>query len=47
MLRHWYFVSIVACPICGGEKVTRERRYGRKPKKDTREYIEAWDGCGV
>jgi hypothetical protein len=42
MRRHWYFVSIWTCVICGRTRVTRERRYGSKPKTwaRTHEYIE-------
>ncbi len=45
MKRHWYFISVFYCPLCGREREYRERRYGRKPKTTTRKFIQDWDGC--
>ena len=49
MRKHWYYITIIACPVCGREKVYRERRYGRKPKKDWKcyDYLEQWDYCNA
>lgn len=45
--RHWYFITIEECPVCGGGHTYRERRYGRKPKSPARRYewIQAYDWC--
>lgn len=32
MKRHWYFISVWECVLCGATRIYRERRYGRKPR---------------
>jgi hypothetical protein len=44
--RHWYFVSVFYCPLCGRTTEYDERRYGRRPPDEPRsKVIEAWCGC--
>jgi len=40
--RHWYFIYIDTCVLCGHEYHDRERRYTRRPRKwaDRHEYSE-------
>jgi len=47
--KHWYKITVIACPVCGSETVYRERVYGRKPKKywSCHEYLEHWDYCNA
>ncbi|HZL17757.1 MAG TPA: hypothetical protein VFG23_08430 [Polyangia bacterium] len=51
-LRHagkgcWYFTTTVACPVCAGGFVERERRYTPKPDDPAEryEYLEIYDWC--
>lgn len=39
---HWYKTTIHACPVCGRERVYRERQFTPRPK-DPRERFE-YDG---
>ena len=32
MRKHWYFIDIEECVLCGRTRVYRERRYTRRPK---------------
>lgn len=43
----WYFIYTLACPVCGREDVTRERRNGPKPQDLGKiyEYAEQYDWC--
>lgn len=44
--KHWYFITIVICPICLWQHTYRTRRYNRKPHIGMRhETIEIYDGC--
>ena len=45
--KHWYFIWRDECPVCGRERETRERRYGRRPKRDrNRSHFETvYCGC--
>lgn len=45
--KHWYLVTIHACPICGHEKVYRERQYTPKPsnRQERIQYHEYYDWC--
>jgi hypothetical protein len=48
MRKYWYFITTHSCPVCGGEKHYRERRYGKKPKQwDKRHRLDfnAYDYC--
>ena len=33
MRKHWYFIHVDYCVLCGVERVERERRYTRRPKR--------------
>jgi hypothetical protein len=46
MPAHWYFITIEECVLCGTTRITRERRYGKKPpigSGSTHEFIQF--GC--
>ena len=45
--RHWYFITVDYCPICGRDYTFRERRYGRRPKRWASRHSrqEVWDYC--
>ncbi len=47
--KHWYRIHIdLGCPVCGGgEGRTRERVYGRRPKRwqARYEYHQYYDWC--
>lgn len=45
--KYWYKITIHACPLCGREKVYRERQYTPKPKDDSERYAysEHFDWC--
>ena len=47
MRKHWYYVSIVYCPVCGRDNTYKERRFGRRPKRwqNRHSYEEVYDGC--
>lgn len=47
--KHWYFITIIYCPLCGHSIEYRERRYGAKPRAESKrgQFIEDWDGCGI
>lgn len=47
MRKHWYFISIHECPVCGRGKTYLQRRYGRKPKRASNryEYVQSYDWC--
>lgn len=38
MKPHWYYTETHACPVCGQERVYRERRYGKKPKDPRKRF---------
>ena len=44
---YWYLVTVIACPVCGREKVYRERQYTPRPESsfDRHEYHEHYDWC--
>lgn len=43
----WYFITIYECPICLGDKKTRERRLSKKPTEywERHQLIQAYDYC--
>jgi hypothetical protein len=44
--KHWYFITMIICPICGREKVHKERRYDKMPKDwNQRHKEEHYDYC--
>lgn len=45
----WYKIIIHECPICGGGKTYRERRYSNKPDTiwDQYERVIAYDYCNA
>lgn len=48
MRKHWYFITIHSCPVCGNEDVYRERRYDERPEEweDRHEYCwNMYDYC--
>ena len=47
MRRHWYFITIYTCPVCGHEEVVRERQYTKRPKnwEDRHHFVEI--GCAM
>lgn len=49
MPKHWYFISVWTCPICGLSEEYRERRPYPRPEKweDRHEYEEAYDYCNA
>ena len=38
MKKYWYFITIHECPVCGGGKTYRERRYTDKPTDPFQRY---------
>jgi hypothetical protein len=39
--RHWYFLTITECQLCGKTTVDRERRYGSRPGDlHRRKYVQ-------
>ncbi len=34
--KHWYFIAIEECCLCGRQRIFRTRRYGRKPSAKKR-----------
>jgi hypothetical protein len=47
--KYWIYKTIYYCPLCGKEKIYRERRYTKKPKNFSyrQEWKESYDYCGV
>lgn len=45
MRRHWYFIWIWECVLCGTTRITRERRYGRKPRDPSRTHDYEQGAC--
>jgi len=45
--KHWYFIYTNYCPVCGRERVFRERRYDKRPKRwEARHRVEeVYDYC--
>lgn len=45
--KHWYKISIFTCPVCGSERIYRERVYGEKPKNSSERYnyVCEYDWC--
>ena len=45
--KHWYFIDEDYCPICGGSKVYRERKYTERPERyeDRHDFEEVYDYC--
>ena len=43
----WYKKHVTMCPVCGKEKVERERIYGKKPKDYNLRMtvLEVYDWC--
>lgn len=48
MKKHWYFIFVDECVLCGRDMGYRERRYGRKPGRKKRYGFgcNSWCGCG-
>ena len=44
---HWYFITDDYCPICGGCRTYRERRYDDRPEEywKRHEHNEVYDYC--
>lgn len=38
---YWYKIYIEECVLCGHTEETRERIYGKKPKKGTHEFSQS------
>lgn len=45
MKKHWYFVYVHECPICGMFDEHRERRYTPKPKDWRERFLFRWTSC--
>jgi hypothetical protein len=45
MKKHWYFVYVRECPICGKTKESRERKYTAKPQDWHERMIVRWKSC--
>ena len=47
MKKHWYYITEYYCPLCGKSNISRERRYGRRPKKywNRHSLTEQYDWC--
>ena len=47
MKPHWYFITLLECPVCASCNEYRERRYGTKPKDRSERFIyeQIWDYC--
>lgn len=47
MKQHWYRITTLACPVCGGGETIRERIYGPRPEDPCDRYVydEVYDYC--
>jgi len=47
MNKYWIYRTTYYCPLCGKEKVFRERYYTKKPDNfnQRQEWIERYDYC--
>ena len=45
--KHWYFIDVDYCSICGGSKVYRERKYTERPEnyESRHDFEEVYDYC--
>ena len=45
--KYWIFKTVYYCPLCGKEKVYRERRYTKKPESFNKrqDWNEKYDYC--
>lgn len=44
--KHWYMQYIHECPLCGGSRTFKERRFGRKPRRERcYDFTQIWCGC--
>lgn len=51
---YWYFVTLKYCPVCGSERIYRERVYTPKPEawedrhkvEDLYDWCLEWEGLG-
>jgi uncharacterized Zn finger protein (UPF0148 family) len=44
-LKYWIKTITVFCPVCGHEKIYRERVYGEKPENPAERYVLEEGGC--
>jgi len=46
-MKHWYFITVYICPVCGREEEYRERRYTPRPEnwEDRNKIIEEYNWC--
>lgn len=47
--KYWIFKTTYYCPLCGSEKIYRERRYTKKPKSFNKrqDWSEQYDYCNM
>lgn len=45
--QYWYYISIIACFRCGKIDTTKERRYTKKPIKNSERYNREHNVCNV
>ncbi len=43
--KHWYFIDIYTCPLCGTGSEIRERRYTERPRNWTDRHKEHDSVC--
>ena len=45
--KHWYFIAVDYCPVCGRDSTYRERRYTPRPKRweSRHAFMEVYDYC--
>lgn len=44
--KHYYVITMSECVLCGAEKTSRERVYGKKPKDFHKTHIFEQYACG-
>ena len=47
--KYWYHITTWYCPVCGKEKISKTRKYTKKPKDYNKIYeiLADYDYCDV